>query len=125
MKCKNCLHLNSEGAKNCIKCSFPLMETMVGIQHSEVYLQTKNGLAFKINKSKTTIGRSGDIYFSKDPYMSKIHSTIKSYDGEYFIMDNKSSNGTRVNGKKINNSVKLSNGDQITCGQTEFKFKND
>ena len=101
------------------------METVIGLQNSNAYVRNKNGEVYHLNKNKTTIGRSGDIYFPKDRYMSKVHASIKSNEEGYFISDNKSSNGTRVNSKVIKNSVRLSSGDIIVCGKTDMEFRNE
>ena len=101
------------------------METALGVQNSSAYLRNKNGEVYHLKRENTTIGRSGDIYFPKDRYMSKVHASIKSNEKGYFISDNKSSNGTRVNSKVINKSVKLSSRDIIVCGKIDMEFRNE
>ena len=70
------------------------------------------------------IGRSAkpehgnDIVFPSDKTLSRVHLVINVVDGQYFVED-RSANGTFVNGKKIEKGVRtpISRDDQITIGR--------
>jgi ABC-type multidrug transport system ATPase subunit len=62
-----------------------------------------------------------DLIVEKDKFISGIHALIICSDEHYFIQDNNSTNGTFVNGKRINRQ-KLQSGDIITIGDAEFEF---
>jgi S1-C subfamily serine protease len=80
------------------------------------------GESFNI-KDVTNIGRSetNDIILPS-PAVSKEHAKIKYEDGQFVIYDLASTNGTYVNGVKINKRA-LSDGDEITFGDVKTKFK--
>lgn len=59
----------------------------------------------------------------ENPYVSKHHGKITNVDGEYYIVDLNSANGTYLNNKKVLGESNLTNGDIIRIGELEFKFK--
>ncbi len=56
-----------------------------------------------------------------DASISSKHATIYEENGEYFVKDNKSTNGTRVNGSRIQNSI-LHDGDKVSFGKWNAIF---
>ncbi len=71
----------------------------------------------------TSIGRSRDNEIQiLDKYVSSKHLKIIMDEGEYFLEDQGSVNGTYLNSTKIEDVVKLKNGDRIGLGQVEFLF---
>lgn len=91
-------------------------------------INQKDTLPFKIKEvysleEDVTIGRSNkNTIMIKDPYISKNHLSIVKDEGEYFLEDLNSANGTFVNGDRIMDVVRLNNGDTIRLGQVEFIF---
>jgi len=79
---------------------------------------------YPLGMAQLTIGRSSkdtDIAIPNDGHASRVHAQIK-YDGaNYVCSDLGSTNGTMVNGEKID-SVVLKHGDEIQVGQTHFIF---
>ncbi len=78
----------------------------------------------------TTLGRTpdNDISFPEDSNVSRYHGEIEEKFGDYWLIDLKSSNGTTVNGKKVNGEILLSEGDNIVLGgssKLHFSFKDD
>lgn len=74
-------------------------------------------------KDVTTIGRAkGSTIQLLDKYISSNHVKITMDEGEYFLEDQGSVNGTYLNSTKIEDVVKLKNGDRIGIGQVEFLF---
>jgi len=55
-----------------------------------------------------------------DPRISDMHALVYLKGEEWWIKDLNSSNGTRVNGTKIDPEAMIKPGDKITLGQTEF-----
>lgn len=90
----------------------------------------KETLPFKVFEyypleDNTSIGRSNKSnVVIKDPYISKEHLRIVKDEGDYYLEDMESANGTFVNGNKILDVVKLKNGDRVRIGQVEFLFVN-
>lgn len=69
----------------------------------------------------TRVGRTkrADFGFPHDPHMSSVHFVLECDEKSCRVRDYNSSNGTLVNGQKVSAAV-LSNGDQISAGQTTF-----
>jgi adenylate cyclase len=91
---------------------------------SEIHILSQDGEAFDFPslKEKITIGRSGDndvILF--DNSVSRHHAVIVKTKDDYFLSDMGSFNGTRVNGKLVQN-VPLKHGDEIKIGYVKLKF---
>ncbi len=68
-----------------------------------------------------SIGRSreADIPLLDDK-VSRVHCGIRLSDGEFYLKDLKSRNGTFVNGQRVDDTVKLKAGDRIQIGSTVF-----
>jgi adenylate cyclase len=71
-----------------------------------------------------TLGRSEDNNFIlPERWISRNHAMLQQMDnGEIFLIDLGSRNGTFVNGRRVSIPVTLHHGDQITFGQTELSF---
>jgi len=80
-----------------------------------------NAPEFELDEN-TSIGRSpsNDIVV-KEPKFSRQHAAINKIDGNYVIVDLKSSNGIFVNGRKVEEVV-LEDGDEIAIGNTKLLF---
>ena len=73
----------------------------------------------------TTIGRSSDnsVAFPEDSNISRYHAEIEFRDGDFYIIDLGSSNGTTVNGERVASEKFLSDGDEILFGgSSSVKF---
>lgn len=97
------------------------------------YLKLVNkmdSLPYKIMDSysiqdEITLGRhNGNDIYIKDPFVSKEHFRIVEDEGEYYLEDLDSANGTYLNKERVEDVVKLLNGDTIRVGNIEFLFVN-
>lgn len=80
-------------------------------------------MEFELGERPITIGRSAEAdLVILDEKASRIHCGIRRWDGDFFIKDLKSRNGTFVNGERID-MVKLNGGDRIRVGATSFSFE--
>lgn len=81
-----------------------------------------DGIEFAVMPGANTIGRRGDnnIVLSGDPYVSGSHAQIAAEDGTFILTDVGSTNGTMLNGTKVepDQPVVLSAGDEIVFGKT-------
>jgi predicted component of type VI protein secretion system len=81
---------------------------------------------FVLEKQEFAIGRapSSDILLSKDKLTSRRHATIRYENGAYFLSDERSANGTFVNGQQLEEKTpyKLQNGDRVAIGEYEMIF---
>lgn len=72
---------------------------------------------------RTTLGR-GDVEISfDDSFASSRHARIELTAGHAVIEDLGSTNGTYVNGEKLEGPVSLRSGDQIAIGDTVFEYR--
>jgi hypothetical protein len=78
---------------------------------------------YVLDGPKATIGRSKDVEcVLRDPNVSRRHAELRrSTTGDWTIVDLGSTNGIKVNGRRVS-STRLSPGDQVTVGTTTFSF---
>ena len=70
-----------------------------------------------------TIGRLPECNITlNDPNVSRHHAEVRPQGNGFVIVDNGSTNGVKVNGIKVAQQV-LSDGDQITIGNTRMQFE--
>ncbi|WP_243116650.1 FHA domain-containing protein [Marinisporobacter balticus] len=107
------------------------IKSMSNVMNHYPYLKLinrKDSLPFKIKEVYTledtiTIGRKKENNVAiNDPYISNQHVQITLDEGEVFIEDLDSANGTYLNGDRIVDVFKLKNGDRIKFGQVEFLY---
>lgn len=86
----------------------------------EIVSGALSGKTFEFNQDRITIGRgsTNDLALDsqKDLDASKDHAVVSFENGGYFITDKGSTNGTYVNGKRVD-SAEISNGDEIQFGK--------
>ena len=80
-------------------------------------------MAYSVDKQRvTSIGRKpGNRVVLKDPSVSAYHAKIRFEDDAYFLYDFVTTNGTRVNGRKIYRK-RIVDGDIIEIGRIAFVF---
>lgn len=82
---------------------------------------------YPLDKSEVVVGRapSSDILLSKDKLTSRRHATIRYENGQYLLRDERSANGTFVNGQQIEEGVPriLQDGDHVGIGEHELIFR--
>lgn len=95
-------------------------------------INRRENLDFKVEETyildgNVELGRSSkNNIIIRDPYISSSHAKLTQNEGEYFVQDLGSTNGTFVNGEKIGTvPVQLKNGDKIHVGQVYFLFVNN
>jgi FHA domain len=73
-----------------------------------------------------SIGRSPDADVRiEDRFASQLHTRVYSREGYYYIEDLGSTNGTFLNGERVDGEARLSDLDEIRIGDTEFRFELD
>jgi pSer/pThr/pTyr-binding forkhead associated (FHA) protein len=82
---------------------------------------------YPLDKLEITIGRApnSDILLSKDKLTSRRHATVHYEMGHYAVRDERSANGTFVNGQQIDElvPVELHDGDHVGIGEHELIFQ--
>jgi hypothetical protein len=93
------------------------------VLHSEVL---SPGEEYELEASPLTIGRAGqnDVSIDGDEFASARHVRIEPRRDGVWVHDLGSTNGTHVNGVRIDRPRKLVTGDVVRVGETELRFEN-
>jgi pSer/pThr/pTyr-binding forkhead associated (FHA) protein len=83
------------------------------------------GQTFQAGPVPLTIGRAGDntIPLTGDDFASAHHARIEAGRDGVWIVDLNSTNGTFVNGARLDGRRKLREGDVVQVGETELRFE--
>jgi len=83
-----------------------------------------SGAVYEIDTAAVTVGRgpANDIPLD-DEFASTLHARVESRPDGVWLEDVGSTNGTAVNGVLIEKPRKLSPGDMIRIGETDFRFE--
>ena len=81
---------------------------------------------FDIENERIVIGRGQDTQLMlANVSVSRHHAQIEVRDGECFIQDLESRNGTILNGERIEQPVQLASGDEVLVGKFSMIFMGD
>ena len=85
----------------------------------------KAGRSFPTGPVPLTIGRAedNDLALTKDEFASAHHARVESQRDGVWVLDLNSTNGTFVNGKRLNGRRLLKPGDVVQIGDTELRFE--
>jgi predicted component of type VI protein secretion system len=108
-----------------------IQATMERIEHpARFVLREEHGeelQEFRLEKYEISIGRApnSDVLLSKDKLTSRRHATVRYENGDYVIRDERSANGTYVNGQQLEEMVPrlLHDGDLVGIGEHELVFR--
>ena len=98
-----------------------MLEGQGGAGAGSIVLPT--GDRFTLTESIISIGRHPDCNLVlADPNVSRNHAEIRPQGDRYAVVDLGSTNGTRVNGVRVDTQL-LDDGDEITFGNTRMRFE--
>ncbi len=85
----------------------------------------EQGSVFEPGPVPLTIGRGGDnvAVLDRDEYASARHARVEAQRDGVWILDLGSTNGTWVNGERMDGRHRLRNGDTVRIGETELRFE--
>ncbi|MGD9679744.1 MAG: FHA domain-containing protein [Candidatus Obscuribacterales bacterium] len=85
----------------------------------------KTGQKIPLKTTKVKIGRdpTNQVVVAEDTFASRHHAWITFEDGDFWIEDLGSTNGTLLNGHPVVKRQVLSTGDKIRVGHTELTFE--
>jgi len=92
------------------------------VVHSEIL---SVGEEFELDSTALTVGRGGrnDVSIEGDEFASARHVRIEPRRDGVWVSDLGSTNGTFVNGVRIERARKLVPGDVVRVGETELRFE--
>ncbi|MGH3052751.1 MAG: FHA domain-containing protein [Gaiellaceae bacterium] len=92
------------------------------VQRSDVL---KTGTAFEAGAVPISIGRAedNDVALEGDEFASSHHARVESNREGVWVLDLNSTNGTFVNGSRLDGRRRLREGDVVQIGETELKFE--
>jgi len=85
---------------------------------------SEGNMQYRLRKRVTRIGRSrrNDVAFPDDTVVSRFHAQVRREDGRYVLHDLGSTNGTRVNGRRVGRHT-LVDGDVIQVGGEKLVYR--
>jgi hypothetical protein len=71
-----------------------------------------------------TVGRAGgcQVALGEDNYVSQLHARVFRRDGQFYVEDLGSTNGTYVNRKKVTAPIVIRKGDRLQIGKTVLEL---
>lgn len=91
----------------------------------KVLSENMRDTVFEFNQNQHDCGRLAERSFViSDTTISGHHCTFMKDGDNYVLVDNRSTNGCKVNGEKINKAI-LRNGDIIRLGSIELIYENE
>jgi len=88
-------------------------------------LDLAEGEHFALNSAQLTLGRGGqnDIALAKDEFVSARHVRFEPRRDGVWVQDLGSTNGTYLNGVRLDRPRRLANGDVVRVGDTDLRFE--
>ena len=82
------------------------------------------GQDFVLDSAQLTIGRGGqnDIAIRSDEYASARHARFEPRQDGVWVQDLGSTNGTYLNGARLENPRRLTQGDIVRVGETDLRY---
>ena len=121
--CTHCGKQNSNESQFCSFCGNRISDYSY-IVGRLILLGDQEGQEYLMAEADRSIGRDtvNDIVIV-DTEMSARHARISQANEEFWVEDLDSTNGTHVNGRRIEASTRLRDDDLIKMGRTLLKFK--
>lgn len=95
-------------------------------QPKELVVTEADGAArtYPMSQEPLQIGRSDSCQvILQDTYASQMHARVYPKDGEWFVEDLGSTNGTYLNRVKVSQAVPVGPGDEIRIGKTSLEVR--
>lgn len=119
---------SAEGTKLDIKLARPRSKEGLFSADTGMFLRIEQGhdkgRVYTLSRGGVfTIGREGSDVALIDPKVSRKHAEIGLYGPEAIVLrDLASTNGTFVNGKRVQDRIKLQHDDVVRVGDTALRF---
>ena len=131
--CTSCMTPVPSGHKFCGRCGGPVPEEILALQtkfFSEMQNPEKarlilirgegmDGLSYHLKAEQHIIGRTGQLEFPDDPFISPKHANFFYRDNKLVVRDEGSLNGVYI---RVRGGVELAPGDTFLAGEQLFKI---
>ena len=86
--------------------------------------EAMKGMEFPLG-SEVTVGRAGGcaILLTEDTFVSQLHARVFRRDGDLFVEDLGSTNGTYLNKRKVTAAAAMRKGDKLQVGKTTMEVR--
>lgn len=120
--CVHCGRQNKDDSHFCTYCGSRLTEEGCRVARL-VLLGGSKSREYLISEAERYVGRaSGNDIVAEDDQVSGRHMKVLCKGGEFWLEDLGTTNGTYLNGERIEGPAKLKNEDLVKIGKTIFKF---
>ena len=82
----------------------------------------QRGRSFPLGQELSVGRAAGCVITLDDTYVSQLHARVFQQDGQTFVEDLGSTNGTYLNGQKVSGPMVMSRGDQLRVGDTVMEL---
>ncbi len=126
--CPVCQTINDPSARYCLDCGYELsggaVESFEHTPDEPAGMTGQNGFKISLKVGANSIGRVGSDVVIADPSVSRNHAMIELTAEQAMLSDLNSTNGTKLNGRRLtpNVSEQIYDGDTIRFGQAEMEF---
>ncbi|TVQ98774.1 MAG: FHA domain-containing protein [Deltaproteobacteria bacterium] len=84
------------------------------------------GEYFELSETELSLGRTdANLLQVLDPSVSRVHAHLRLQGDHFVLVDNRSANGTRVNGVRVERAMVLREGDRVSFGDIRFAVTTD
>lgn len=83
-----------------------------------------SGQEFNLARYSVSIGREigNDVVLATDKTVSRQHAIVHHLNGDYFLEDLNSKNGSWINGTPVKSKTAMNSGDEVRIGITRLVF---
>ena len=83
----------------------------------------RRGRTYELS-DELTVGRAGgcQVALGEDTYVSQLHARVFRREGQFYVEDLGSTNGTYVNRKKVTAPIAIRKGDRLQVGKTVMEL---
>ncbi len=131
--CESCMTPVPTGHKFCGRCGAPIPEAVLHL-HSKYFSDMQDpakarlilirgdgmdGLSYHLKAEQHVVGRTGQLEFPDDPFVSPKHANFFYRDGQLVIRDEGSLNGVYV---RVRGTLEIAAGDTFMVGEELFRL---
>jgi pSer/pThr/pTyr-binding forkhead associated (FHA) protein len=131
--CESCMTPVPSGHKFCGRCGAPVPDTTFNLQaqfFSDMQDPSKarlilirgegmDGLSYHLKADQHVVGRTGQLEFPDDPFVSPKHANFFYRDGQLVVRDEGSLNGVYI---RVRGTIEISAGDVFLAGEQVFRL---